>query len=317
MYSAAGWVLRAGMPGAAAEQSYLTSQTIAPASTLSQLIPGYAYADQGYNSSYIGNCRSGFGCAIGLTFNQSGALQYVDAGLPMSVLCVSSSSASPPPPAPPPADPPPTSNTAPPTSESVRPPGSQFVSLSSKAKLFLSAAACNNIAQFPNPFKFQFQGATVLAWQRTVDKLAIKTTDGSSPYMLNGDIAVTNLATSCAKRRSLLQGASTSIDSDSNLPNGVSLADAQRARGDFQAASRTAYTTGQFASNYAVTGAEVTVSEPVVKTAPSPSSSSTNLALALGLGLGLGIPIVIGGAAGGYYVYSKRAAQDVVPTGGE
>ncbi len=71
--------------------AWLSSTAIAAASTQSTWRPTWAYADQGLDATtYKGNCLNGYGCSIALTWtanNGTGGLQYVDAGLPLGVLC--------------------------------------------------------------------------------------------------------------------------------------------------------------------------------------------------------------------------------------
>ncbi|GAX72631.1 hypothetical protein CEUSTIGMA_g87.t1 [Chlamydomonas eustigma] len=301
--------------------TYLSTATIAAALNSSSWIPGWAYGDQGLNTStYFGNCLSGYGCGVALTYTAQG-LQYVDAGFPLGVLCKAYlATASPPPPILPPASPLPTSNTAPPAATTTRIPGEVYQTLPMTVALTISATGCNNAQQYPAPFEYGFDDATAYAWNMTMNNtpsLYAGLPNGSSPYMMTGDTVVTSFNPTCASsgRRSLFQSSSIALGANANLPNGFTAAMATSATAQFQSNAKSSYTSGQFASNYGVTGAVVTVLAPVSNTysSPSSSSSSNNLAIGLGVGLGVGIPVIAGAGFAAYYFTKKKGEQVVNP----
>ena len=332
-------------PATASDNGYLAGATIAAASSASNWVPGWAYSDQGLNgTTYPGNFLSGYGGAVGLTWTAQG-LQYVDAGFPLGILCkgylaplppapppVNTTNSSIPPPLPP-ASPLPTTNTAPTASSTPRAPGSTYVYFPVSATLFMSYAGCSNVAQFPSPFSYQFSDATAFAWNKT------QNATGASNYILVGDVVLLTgyPITTCgaapsgrklaetSSRRALLQssssggtlsGPSVAVSANVNLPPGVSLSTATALQSQFQAACLSAYTSSQFASNYGITGASVTVSSPqsAVYNVPS-SSSNNNLAIGLGVGLGVGIPLIAGAGFAAYWFTKKSGAgsQEVAP----
>jgi hypothetical protein len=189
-----------------------------------------------------------------------------------------------------------------------------------KTKLTLgTAAACQSITNFPLPFLFQFNNATATAWNKTMSskpELYSGLPNGATPFMLPGD-TVSTVTPNCgtAGRRSLLQGGSVDTAADANLPPGFTAQMASAASSSFSSNAQSAYISGQFASNYGVTGATVSVGDPVTNTYNSPSSSSNNnLAIGLGVGLGVGIPVLLGAGYAFYAWNKKQGAQVVAPS---
>jgi hypothetical protein len=277
--------------------AWLSSQTILP--TTSMFNPVYPWPRYGFDSNFVGNCASGNGCGVALVFSSAGSvLQYVDTAFSLSILCKAPVNF-------PPASPYPSS--APPTTSTPRVNGQEYVYLPISVKLLLGIGPCQQIQANPASFDFQFSTVTAGSWNGAVQNIPI----------LDGDVPVTGHSYSCVAsgRRSLFQaGTSVSTNANTNMPPGVTATQANGNRAAFRNAALNSYQSGQFASNFGVTGAEMTVDPAVTATYYSPSSSSSsnnNLALGLGLGLGLGIPILIGGGFGAYYWYKRRDAQQV------
>lgn len=104
----------------------------------------------------------------------------------------------------------------------------------------------------------------------------------------------------------LLAGSAT-VDATVSLPPGTSAAQADSFRSAFDAAAATEYTTGEFASTFGVTGADVTS-----ESATEDSDDDNALAIGLGVGLGLGIPIVVAIILFVWFVaYRRRMMQKV------
>ena len=313
--------------------AYLQSATIAAASSSNNWLPTWAYGDQGLNgtTTYTGNFINGFGGAVGLTWTAMG-LQYVDAGFPMGVLCEAFVGYLPPsPPVWPPRSPLPTSDEAPTAASTPRVEGANYTYFPIAATLYMSAEGCASAAKFPKPFNYMYQDSTASAWNTT------QTKTGGKAFILAGDVSVLSNVPSCAStgrklaqsssatRRMLADVTETSggttansvkMTANVNLPSGYSAADATKLQSDFAKACVSAYTSGQFASNYAITGASITVSDPKTATYTVPSSSNT-LALGLGIGLGVGIPLLAAIAFAIYYFSSKRSAEKVTPVANE
>ena len=341
IYSNVSTVPYYGWTQTTADNTYLASATIAAAVSSTNWIPGWAYADQGLNATtYTGNCLNGYGCGVGLTWTAQG-LQYVDEGFPLGVLCKAYLTPLPPsppsttPPPLPPASPLPTNNTVPAQASTPRTPGSQYVVLPVTATLYMGYSFCINVQSYPAPFNYQFNDATALAWNNTQNNT------GGTFWVMAGDVVVTSNVPNCvsapppsagrklsaasaSSRRALLtstssagtsSGSNVAMGANVNLPPLCTLATAQGLVAAFSAAAVASYTSGQFASNYGITGASVTVSDPYVATynVPSSSSSNNNLAIGLGVGLGVGIPVLAGAAFAAYYFTKKRTAQEVAP----
>lgn len=256
----------------------------------------------------------------------------MDAGFPLGVLCKNFVGYLPPsPPTWPPRAPLPTTNDAPTAASTPREPGANYTYYPVTATLYMSAEGCNSADKFPKPFNYQYSDATALAWNRT------QNSTGGSAYILTGDVAVSDgyPKASCSASGRKLAGSSRHLLADAtasggttsgpsvamaanvNLPPGFTVAQASAVQAKFAAACVQSYTSGQFASNYAITGASVTVSDPktAIYTVPSSSSSSSNtLALGLGIGLGVGIPVIAGAAFAAYYFMKKREDQAVAPS---
>jgi hypothetical protein len=184
--------------------------------------------------------------------------------------------------------------------------------------LFLSTAGCNSATNFPAPFKYQFTDSIAYAWNITMNNspsLHAGLLSGSSPYMLPGDTVVISFTPSCltSGRRSLLASSSIAVGANTNLPNGFTATEASAASTQFSSAATSAYTGSQFASNYGVTGASVSVGNPISNTYYSPSSSNNNLAIGVGVGVGVGVPVLAGAGFAAYYFTKKKGEQVVSP----
>ena len=245
------------------------------------------------------------------------------------------------PPAPPtwpPASPLPSSNEAPTAASTPRAPGSTYTYLPVTATLFMSPEACASVSKYPKPFSFQYSDATAAAWNNT----QLAQTPPGTAFVLPGDVVVSEgfpKASCGASGRKLIQsmaasssrkvlatgdqsssagtssGPSVAMAASVNLPTGFTVAQATALQSQFASACVKSYTSGQFASNYAITGASVTVSSPQTAVYSVPSSSSSNtLAIGLGVGLGVGIPVLAGVAFAAYYLSSKKAAEKVAPS---
>ena len=174
----------------------MNKATIAAASSSSEWIPTWAYADQGLNDTYTGNFLNGYGGAIGLTSTAQG-LQFVDAGFPMSVLCKSFVGFQPadmPPSFPPrpPAAPLPTSNEAPPAAITPRIAGSQYTYIPITSTLYMTPEACQSVEKYPKPFNYQYSDATAYAWNTT------QTQNNGTAFIQVGDVVVTSNTASCS-----------------------------------------------------------------------------------------------------------------------
>jgi len=308
--------------------AFLQSTTIAAASSSSNWLPTWAYGDQGLNgTTYTGNFINGYGGAVGLTWTSKG-LEYVDAGFPLGVLCELFVGYLPPsPPVWPPKSPLPTNNDAPTAASTPRADGANYTYVPVAATLYMSAEGCANAEKYPKPFNYMYQDSTALAWNTT------QTNNQGTAYILAGDVTVLSNVPSCsstgrrlaesssATRRMLADakaasgtssGPNVAMTANVNLPNGYSATQAAALQSAFASACVSAYTSGQFASNYGITGASVTVSDP--KTAIySVGGSSNALALGLGIGLGVGIPVLAAAIFGIYYLMKKRGDQEVAP----
>ncbi len=206
--------------------AWLSSTAIAAASTQSTWRPTWAYADQGLDATtYKGNCLNGYGCSIALTWtanNGTGGLQYVDAGLPLGVLCkaflapltsnTTGNNTFYPLPSGNNTQPsnyttgnntfyPPTfngNNAAPYATATIHPPGSTFVDLYINVTLTIgNNYACQSIQNFPEPFNYAFEDSTVASWNASMDQNPSIWQGIASPYILTGDIFVLTSSVSC------------------------------------------------------------------------------------------------------------------------
>jgi len=168
--------------------------------------------------------------------------------------------------------------------------------------LSLSAAGCTAAGADPEQFIYGFAQSTLDGFNSlslcTVDNNCIQLGDVSN-------IVPSGACFSSRRLRALLQ-ASAAVSSRVNVPPGVSREQATAATGALQAALVSSLTTGTFANQFGITGASVTVSDPVTT-----DSSDNSLALGLGLGLGLGIPVVIAIIAAVVIVSKRRKNQTV------
>jgi hypothetical protein len=169
---------------------------------------------------------------------------------------------------------------------------------------------------YPAPLQIQFEDSTAYAWNITMNNSPSHgLPSGSSPYMLPGDTVLTSFNPSCltSGRRSLLASSSIAVGANTNLPNGFTATEASAASTQFSSAATSAYNGSQFASNYGVTGASVSVGNPISNTYYSPSSSNNNLAIGVGVGVGVGVPVLAGAGFAAYYFTKKKGEQVVSP----
>eukprot|EP00195_Chlamydomonas_chlamydogama_P000578 CAMPEP_0202920872 /NCGR_PEP_ID=MMETSP1392-20130828/77083_1 /ASSEMBLY_ACC=CAM_ASM_000868 /TAXON_ID=225041 /ORGANISM="Chlamydomonas chlamydogama, Strain SAG 11-48b" /LENGTH=884 /DNA_ID=CAMNT_0049614391 /DNA_START=111 /DNA_END=2766 /DNA_ORIENTATION=+ len=219
----------------------------------------------------------------------------------------------------------PSSSTGTPQTVSTGAQGQERLQIPSSASLTVSKVACNSIATNKASFIASFQAVTASGFS-TSTGVSVSATD----------IEVSSVVTACAAtRRGLLSGSllgpstgpkqgrellqsgsSVSVAFNIALPAGVSTDQAKTAGSTLAARSGTLYTSGQFASDFGVTAASLTVQDPV--TAGSYSSTDggdkkKKLALGLGLGLGLGIPVLVALLVAVVLASKRRGAPAVAP----
>jgi len=257
------------------------------------------------------NCALGYGCAVGVVYSLGvPSLQYMDAALGLSIMCEGPKPGT----NPPPAQPYPGFSGLPPAPATADQPGVSRVKIpSSKASLTIGRQACLAIVNNDAPFKIAFAAATAGGF-----------TNSTGIVVQAGDVTVTDVAKACAAaasgRRSLLrwllQSSSSSVTTtfDMLLPPGTSVEAATAANSKFSSQANSIYTSGQFGSNFQVTGASVTMGTPLSVDGPSDDDDKKRrLALGLGIGLGLGIPILIAIIVGIVLAMKRRGDQNVQP----
>ena len=297
--------------GTDSDNTYLSTAAVTAASTSTSWIPSWAYTEAGL-TGYTGNVINGFGGAIAITSTAKG-LQYVDAGFPLGVICKGPLGLS----ALPPKAALPSTDAAPPADMTDRSTGN-YTFFPISATLYMTLDDCTKLKVLQTYFKFRYSNTTAAAWN------SIQAT--SATYIKWGDVVptatspdFTKCIASTGRKLSATQGStsgpSIGMAASVNLPPGYTVDQANAARSQFETAAVKAYTSGQFAADFGVTGADVTVSPAQVATytAPSSSSSSNTLALGLGVGLGVGVPVIAGLAFAAYYFTKKRGDQEVAP----